>query len=112
MDQDDLSWTSLELGLFLVSSVLFSSLWSYSVLLVPIQSYFVHLVHFVPFVFTSVHLDRFNSFWSTSVRFCTLEYREKDMFKLRVPILNPNIYKGGRDTELEAKAQLYNDNIT
>ena len=47
---------------------------SYSIL-VPIQTYFVHLVHFVPFgpfVFTSVHLDHFNAFWFTSVHFVHL----------------------------------------
>ena len=79
----------------LVHSILFSLLWSYSVLLVLIRSYFVHLVHFVPFgpfVFTLVHLDQFDSFWSTSVHFCTLACRGKDMFRLRVPILNPKIY--------------------
>ena len=70
----------------LVHSILFISLSYYLVLLVsfgPILSirfYFVHSVHFVPFgpfVFTSVQLHHFNSFWSTSVHICTLAYREK-----------------------------------
>ena len=52
----------------------------------PLWFYFVHLIHFIPFspfVSTSVHLCQF--LWTY--------IQGKDMFGLRVPILNPTSLK-------------------
>ena len=88
----------------LVHSVLLVPIRSYSVLLVPIRSYFVHSVHYVPFgpfvcslrsiQTTSIHLC---SLWSILIYFGPFLYtciqaQGEDMFRLRVIILNPNIY--------------------
>ena len=48
------------------------------VYLFTIWQYFVHSVHFVPFgPIRSIICVHFSPFWSTSVYFCVLTYREK-----------------------------------
>ena len=87
--------------------VLFNAICSYSV-------YYVHFgfnlsirsifVPFGPFVSTSVHLDHLDPFWSTSVHFgaltCSKKKKKKDMFGLRVPIINPNLFLKNIDLKL------------
>ena len=68
----------------LVHFVLLSSLWSYSILLFPIWSYSIWsiCVHFGPFRPLQFILVHFSSFLYTCIQ-------GKDMFRLRVPIVNP-----------------------